>query len=88
LTAVAGGGKLRGMKVKNKEAAKLGKRIRQVRQAKGFTLSGFARLAEMDKGHLCRVELGVVEAELPTLRQIAKMLGVSASYLIDPPRAA
>lgn len=76
------------MKVKNREAARLGKRIREVRQSKGLTLSGFARLAEMDKGHLCRVELGVVEPAMPTIRQIAKLLGVTPSALIDPPRAA
>lgn len=81
-------GKLRHMKVKSKETAKLGKRIRDLRQSKGITLSGFALLAEMDKGHLCRVELGVVEATMPTIRLIAKRLGVTPSALIDPPRAA
>ena len=61
----------------------MGKRIRLMRSAKGFNLTELARRASMDKGYLCRVELGVIQPGIPAVRRIAKILGIPVSSIIE-----
>ncbi len=59
---------------------KMGDEIRQLRQAKGFTLRDLARLSGRSLGYLSQIERGSVQPSLATLKNIADALGVEVNW--------
>ena len=66
-----------------RNAVKLGKTIQKLRKDRGESLPVFATRIGLDKGHLWRIEAGQTEPTLPTLRTIARALGVKPGALVD-----
>ena len=64
--------------------------LRAVRQAQGRTLRETARRAQIDPGHLSRVERGQESLSIPALARLARVLGLTpladllAQYVSDP----
>jgi transcriptional regulator with XRE-family HTH domain len=61
---------------------RLGKRIREIRKAKGWRLIDLAQHSGIREVHLSYVERGLREVDFNTLVAIAKGLGVKLSDLI------
>lgn len=61
----------------------LGKRIRALRLAKGWTQTDLAVHLDMNRGHISDIERGKREAGLITLQVIARGFRVSMSKLLD-----
>jgi transcriptional regulator with XRE-family HTH domain len=61
---------------------RLGRRIREIRKAKGWRLIDLAQHSGIREVHLSYVERGMREVGLNTLVAIAKGLGVKLSELI------
>ena len=62
--------------------AKLGKRIREVRQRKGLSQSELSRLSGIPRSLITNVEAGRRTLSLLNARAVARALGVSVDYLI------
>ncbi len=60
---------------------RLGRRIAELRQAKGWSQRMLADHAQIEQAHLARLELGQVEAGVLILEKIAKALGVEIASL-------
>jgi transcriptional regulator with XRE-family HTH domain len=60
----------------------VGKRIRALREAKGWTQVELAVHLDMNRGHLSDIELGKREAGVITLQIIARGLGTTMSRLL------
>ena len=68
----------------DKNSIRLGRRIREVRHERGWSLAQLAALTGKDKGNLSRIENGrLPNIPLPTLRSIAKALRVSPGSLLN-----
>jgi YD repeat-containing protein len=65
------------------EAAALGGRIRELRKRAGLTLDRVADAAQISASLLSRVERGAAQPSLPTLRTIARALGVPIVALFE-----
>ncbi|WP_327582987.1 XRE family transcriptional regulator [Nonomuraea sp. NBC_00507] len=65
------------------DAAALGGRIRELRKRAGLTLDSVADAAQISASLLSRVERGVAQPSLPTLRTIARALGVPIAALFE-----
>jgi SOS-response transcriptional repressor LexA len=64
-------------------ARQFGETIRRLRKARGFTIALLAELAQVDKGHLSRLEHGRRNPPKPdAVRRLADALGVPAKYLM------
>ncbi len=50
--------------------------LRAVRQARGRSLRSTAREAGIDPAHLSRIERGLAQPSLPSLRRLAQVLGL------------
>lgn len=61
---------------------KLGKRIRSMRQEKGWTQSEMAAYLDMNRGHLSDIERGKREVGLITLQIIARGLETTMAKLL------
>jgi len=61
---------------------RVGERIRQLRQAKGWTQQILADHAQIERAHLARLEEGKREAGLMMLEKIADALETSLSDLL------
>ena len=61
----------------------LGRRVRQLREAKGLTLYEAQEACGVDWKHLQRVEAGQLNVTLATLHRIAEGLGVSVADLFE-----
>jgi transcriptional regulator with XRE-family HTH domain len=59
-----------------------GKRLRQLREASGYTREQFAEKIDLGTTQLTRYERGESDATGNVLARIAKVLGVSADYLL------
>lgn len=59
-----------------------GYRIKEIRQEKKLNQREFAKLLNVTQGALCRWEIGENVPNLEVLFQIAKILDISADYLI------
>lgn len=70
----------------------VGSRLRQLREARGISLSALARTAGIGKATLSGLELGTRNPTLETLYAVAAALGVPLTALVlgrgDPPAAA
>lgn len=64
-------------------AAKVGKRIRAMRVARGFSLRGFRVVTGLNPWHVGAIERGEMAPTLTTLTKIAQGLGVSAVDLLN-----
>ena len=57
--------------------------IRELRGAKGLTQVQFAKRAKVTRGYLAQLEAGhKLNPSLPTLRKLAKALGVPVTELL------
>ena len=63
------------------DAAVLGGRIRRLRKSAGLTLDRVADAAQISASLLSRIERGAAQPSLPTLRTIARALGVPIAAL-------
>ncbi|MEZ2346873.1 helix-turn-helix domain-containing protein [Terriglobus sp. RCC_193] len=74
------------MEVPNAEPSticvRVGNRIRELRQAKGWSQQLLADHAQIERSHLARLELGEREAGLFMLEKIANALSVKVGALI------
>ncbi|UQA62800.1 helix-turn-helix domain-containing protein [Polyangium aurulentum] len=66
-------------------AAKLGERIRALRQERGLTLGRLAVTSGVSKGNLSSIERGLVLVTIATLVRIARGLGLAPAHLITFP---
>jgi transcriptional regulator with XRE-family HTH domain len=64
-----------------KSVAALGKQIRKLRQARGWTLEQAAEAMSMDATQLAKIEAGSLNVTLVTLVRIADGLGVKVGML-------
>jgi transcriptional regulator with XRE-family HTH domain len=74
-------------------AAKVGARLRDLRQERGFSLAALADASGLSKGHMSSVERGLVLVTVGTVVAAAKALGVPPFVVImfpdeDPLAAA
>jgi transcriptional regulator with XRE-family HTH domain len=69
------------MVTKESLAAKLGRRLRDLRLAKGYSQEGFADVAKLDRAGYGRVERGEVDLRLSSLERLAKALRVPIADL-------
>lgn len=72
------------MKEKHPNLIKLGARIRELRQKKGFSQEGIADAAYMGRTYMGRVERGEQNISVQNLIQIAFALKVNVGELIPP----
>ena len=63
-------------------AIRLGKKIRDIRRARGWRQIDLAAHAELSKTHVCELETGKREVGLNTLERIADALEVKASEML------
>ncbi|WP_027351855.1 helix-turn-helix domain-containing protein [Halotalea alkalilenta] len=63
--------------------ARLGGRITQLREARGFSLSALAERANMAKSNLSNLEQGLGNPTVDTLWRLAGTLGVTFGELVD-----
>jgi XRE family aerobic/anaerobic benzoate catabolism transcriptional regulator len=61
---------------------RLGKKIRDLRRARGWRQIDLAAHAELSKTHVCELETGKREVGLNTLERIADALEVQASEML------
>lgn len=58
---------------------RIGKRIAEIRKAKGLSQAKLAELSGIDLGHIARIELGKYSTGIDVLTKIANALG----YVLD-----
>ena len=59
----------------------MGRRIRRLREAKGWTQERLAEAADLDRAYVAGVEVGLRNPSLRNLAKIAKALGVTLRRL-------
>lgn len=74
------------MEKKHPNLIKIGKRIRAVREKKGYSQEEFAAAAELGRSYAGRVERGEQNISMQSLIQIALTLQVELSELLPPLR--
>jgi transcriptional regulator with XRE-family HTH domain len=72
-------------KTPNPTAAKVGARIRALREERGMSLSKLGTASGVSKGSLSGIERGLVLITIATLDTIARALGMSAAELLAHP---
>lgn len=70
----------------NLQSAKraLGKRIRKLRQEKGWSQTAFASMCRIDPSYVSRIEQGEMNPRYSVLQTIANKLEVSLFSLLQP----
>ncbi|MFJ4209422.1 helix-turn-helix domain-containing protein [Paenarthrobacter sp. NPDC089675] len=68
-------------------ARAIGKRVKQERKGRGWTLDQLAELAGVSRRMLVNVEQGGVNPSIGTLLRISDALGVGLPALVEPPAA-
>jgi XRE family aerobic/anaerobic benzoate catabolism transcriptional regulator len=68
--------------------AALGERIRSLRARKGMTRRALAAASQVSERHLANLELGVGNASILVLRQVALALGCTLAEMLDDETAA
>ena len=63
-------------------------RIKELAEAKGFTLTDLADVCAMERTHLSKIAHGHVDPTTSTARKIADALGVSIEDLFATPKGA
>jgi len=64
------------------EAITFGKRVRQLREAKDWTLEQLAEAAGMNELQVGHIERGASDVKLSTILKLSRGLGISASELL------
>lgn len=64
------------------EAITFGKRVRALREAKGWTLERLGEEARMNELQVGHIERGASDVKLSTVLKLARALGVTASELL------
>jgi len=64
------------------EAIAFGKRLHQLREAKGWTLEELAEAAGMNELQVGHIERGASDVKLSTILKLARALGITASELL------
>jgi transcriptional regulator with XRE-family HTH domain len=67
-------------------ATAIGARVRQERQARGWTLDQLAESAQVSRRMVVNVEQGAANPSVGTLLRISDALGVGLPALVEPPR--
>jgi transcriptional regulator with XRE-family HTH domain len=60
-----------------------GRQVRKLRLAKGFSMRGFAKEADMDYSQLARIETGLISPIISTVYRIATALNVGFTEIFD-----
>ncbi len=68
------------------EAIALGKRLRELRTAKGWTLEELGEAARMNELQVGHIERGATDPKLSTIRKLARAYGMTVSELLKPLR--
>jgi transcriptional regulator with XRE-family HTH domain len=66
-------------------AEKVGARIRDLREARGLSITALADKSGVSKGWLSSIERGLQLIKLPTIASLAKGLGVTAADIMTFP---
>ena len=74
--------------IKDPYLAALGERTRALRSRRGLTRKGLAEAAEVSERHLANIEMGVGNASVQFLRQLAQALNCSLGELIGDETAS
>ena len=74
------------MEKKHPNLVKIGKRIRVLRKAKGFSQEDFAAAAQLGRSYAGRIERGEQNISMQNLIQIALTLKVEVSEFFPPLR--
>ena len=61
---------------------RLGKRIRELRLARGFAQEAFADACGLHRTHISLLERGQLDAKMGTLLKVAKVLEITLSELL------
>jgi transcriptional regulator with XRE-family HTH domain len=69
------------------EAISFGKRVRELREAKGWTLEALGEAAKMNELQVGHIERGASDPKLSTICRLAHALGVRPGELIDVSKA-
>jgi transcriptional regulator with XRE-family HTH domain len=75
--------KLETMTKENKYLEKLGKRIAELRKAKGHTQEEFATLTKLNRAALARLEKEPINLTMKTLLKISKALEIEVHELVN-----
>jgi transcriptional regulator with XRE-family HTH domain len=67
---------------RTREGIAFGKRVRELRTAKGWTQEGLAERADMNWLQVGHIERGASDPKLSTILKLAKALGVGPSELL------
>lgn len=70
-------------KRKDKLLLALGFRLRQLREAKGWTQEVLAERTTLDRSYIAGIEAGLRNPSVRALDKIARGLGSSLSHLVD-----
>jgi len=65
------------------EAIAFGKRVRELREARGWTQEQLAEAAGLTSVQVSRIENGANEPKLTTILRLVRALGVKAGRLLD-----
>jgi len=65
------------------ESIKLGNNLRKVRIEKHITQGDIARLLNVSRGYISKVENGKTNPTLSTIAKLAKAVGVSSNKLLE-----
>ncbi|MDX1836042.1 XRE family transcriptional regulator [Legionella taurinensis] len=72
------------MKERHPNLVKIGKKIREIRKAKGYSQEDFAAQAQLGRTYMGRIERGEQNMSIQTLIQIAFVLNVETRELLPP----
>lgn len=67
------------------QTAKLGARLRQLRNERNMSLGDLADACDVSKGHLSSIEHGLASITVPTISRLADGLAVRALFLLVSP---
>ena len=70
------------MKICDYNPVLAGKRIQQIRKAKGYTQADLAEIIEINTKNVSRLENGTMGLSLPTLIALCSALQISADYIL------
>lgn len=66
----------------NKSDIEVGKRLRKLRKAKNFTQAGLSKKSGVTETTIARLERGEHTISTPTVKKLAKALGVQTNDII------
>lgn len=71
-------------RTKRKGSVDVGRRVRELRERRGFTLLQLARAAGLSSGYLSQVERDRATASTTALSKLSEVLDVPVAYLFEP----